>query len=379
MQISKSFLVVCAAALCAALLPLRAAEPDLQNKLQEALDKKLNELQSQPPAAVPTPKPAVATPKPKKKKPAPAPAPAPAAQPAPASIGGRPTPPAQWTPPPVAKPSPVAQPAAPAPAVQPVPAPTVQPAPVPAPAAAVQAPSTPVLGMPPAADPEVIAKAREALRQKMSELEAKPASQPAPAAKPAPAAAPPVVTPAPPAQPPPAVAQPVPAPTPPPVAQPLPAVAQPAPAPAPVPPPAAQPAPAVAQPAPAPAVQATPQPALVAPTPVDEATIAKAREALRQKMQQLEAQPPASTVAKPGEAQPQVTAIKPGAKPTAEKAPKKPASMKGALAFPPIQGPPPSISADKQQRLAELLRKYKAEEITPEEYHQQRAKIMSEP
>jgi uncharacterized protein YnzC (UPF0291/DUF896 family) len=37
------------------------------------------------------------------------------------------------------------------------------------------------------------------------------------------------------------------------------------------------------------------------------------------------------------------------------------------------------VSADKTQRLAELLRKYKAEEITPEEYHQQRAKILSEP
>ena len=43
MQISRTFLLVCAAAFCAALLPLRAAEPDLQNKLQEALDKKLNE------------------------------------------------------------------------------------------------------------------------------------------------------------------------------------------------------------------------------------------------------------------------------------------------------------------------------------------------
>jgi hypothetical protein len=143
----------------------------------------------------------------------------------------------------------------------------------------------------------------------------------------------------------------------------------------------------VAQSAPAPALKATPQPALAVPTPVDEASIAKAREALRQKMQQLEAQPPAPVgaaafapaVAKPGQAKPQEMAIKPEAKPTAVQAPKKPAGMKGALAFPPIQGPPPSISADKQQRLAELLRKYRAEEITPEEYHQQRAKVLSEP
>ena len=52
--------------------------------------------------------------------------------------------------------------------------------------------------------------------------------------------------------------------------------------------------------------------------------------------------------------------------------------VKTAQPFPPIPVPPPAVSADKQQRLAELLRKYKADEITPEEYHQQRAKILSE-
>jgi hypothetical protein len=102
-------------------------------------------------------------------------------------------------------------------------------------------------------------------------------------------------------------------------------------------------------------------------------------------MKQLEAQPPtpaaapAPAVAKPGEAKPQETVSIPEAKPKEEKALRKPAIVKGAPAFPPIQSPPPSISTDKQQRLAELLRKYKAEEITPEEYHQQRAKILSEP
>jgi hypothetical protein len=354
MQISKSFLLVCAAAVCAAILPLRADDADTQKKLQEALDKKLNELQTQPPAAT-APR-AVATPK-AKKQPAPAPTPAPA-------------------------------PAA-APAAQPAPAPTPQPAPAPAPTAAVQAPSTPVLVVPPAADPEVIAKAREALRQKMSELPTTPPSQPAPAAKPAPAAAPSAVTSAPPAQPPPAVAQPAPAPTPAPAAQPPPPVAQPAPAPAAAP--AAQPPPAAAQPAPAPAVQATPQPTLVAPPPVSPESIDKAREALRQKMKDLEGQQPAPTTglapasgiapagAKPGTAMSQPTASNPQVTPGAQKPSNKPPKMTAAPAFPPIQAPPPSVSADKQQRLAELLRKYKAEEITPEEYHLQRAKIMSEP
>ena len=55
MQISKSFLVVCAAAYCVALLPLRAADADSELKLREALEKKLNELQTQPaPATAPT-------------------------------------------------------------------------------------------------------------------------------------------------------------------------------------------------------------------------------------------------------------------------------------------------------------------------------------
>src|ERR1017187_2684242 len=49
MQISKSFLVVCATAYCAALLPLCAADADTNAKLREAMEKKLDELQTQPP------------------------------------------------------------------------------------------------------------------------------------------------------------------------------------------------------------------------------------------------------------------------------------------------------------------------------------------
>ena len=118
---------------------------------------------------------------------------------------------------------------------------------------------------------------------------------------------------------------------------------------------------------------------------VDAETIAKARETLRQKMKELDAQPSALTnaptrvAATPAPAKPKATASKPETKPVAEKAPKKPAAVKSAPAFQPIQAPPPSIPADKQQRLLELLHKYKADELTPEEYHVQRAKIMSEP
>ena len=132
-----------------------------------------------------------------------------------------------------------------------------------------------------------------------------------------------------------------------------------------------------------PAAQPSAAPAAL-PT-ADSESIAKARETLRQKMKELDAQPlaltnaPASAAAKPAPAKPMPTATKPEAKPAAEKAPKKPAAVKSAPVFPAIQGPASPVSGDKQQRLAELLRKYKADELTPEEYHVQRTKIMGEP
>jgi hypothetical protein len=76
MQNSRTFLVACAAAYCLALLPLCAADADADLKLREALEKKLNELQTQPPAPIPQPKETIALPTAK------APAAVPAAQPA---------------------------------------------------------------------------------------------------------------------------------------------------------------------------------------------------------------------------------------------------------------------------------------------------------
>jgi hypothetical protein len=122
---------------------------------------------------------------------------------------------------------------------------------------------------------------------------------------------------------------------------------------------------------------------------VDSDKIAKAREAVRQKMKELETQPPAeppavapaaakpAPAAKPVSAKPKEPIVKPESKPVAEKPAKQ--NVKGTAAFPQIQGPPPSVSSDKEQRLQELLRKYKADQVTPEEYHQQRAKILAEP
>lgn len=219
MQISKSFLVVCAAAYCAALLPLHAADTEAQIKARSALEQKLNELQMQSQAVIP-----------------------PQREAAPAAV--------------------------PAPAVEP------------AVAAAPSAPA-PVLALPPAADSESIAKAREALRQKLAELEAQPAQ---------------------------------------PIVQPAPA-----------------PAPAAAEPAPA------------ATTVVQKA-----------------AAPAGEAAAAPAPA--------PKQKPA-----KKSVSPQVTQSFPQIEGPAPAVAADKQQRLDELLRKYRADQVTPEEYHQQRAKILAEP
>ncbi len=59
------------------------------------------------------------------------------------------------------------------------------------------------------------------------------------------------------------------------------------------------------------------------------------------------------------------------AKKQAEKAIKN-----GQLA--PIPAPPLPISIDKQKELADLLAKYKTNQISPEEYHKARAKILAE-
>jgi len=53
--------------------------------------------------------------------------------------------------------------------------------------------------------------------------------------------------------------------------------------------------------------------------------------------------------------------------------------VKSAPAFQPIQSPTLPISGDKQQRLSELLQKYRNDEITPEQYHEQRAQILAQP
>ncbi|HEX4644697.1 MAG TPA: hypothetical protein VH598_03740 [Verrucomicrobiae bacterium] len=141
MQIPKSYSVLCAAVLAASPLCAQNANSDADAKAREALRKKISELEGKPAAPPPAAAPPVVV-----VTPAPTPAPAPVV-------------------------------------VAPAPAPTAAPAVAQTPPSA--SPYTPVVT--PGLDSDAEAKAREALRQKISERQ----GQATAAANPAPAATPP--------------------------------------------------------------------------------------------------------------------------------------------------------------------------------------------
>ena len=346
MQSLKCWLAV-GVAVCA--LSVRGDDTEAQAKAREALQQKLNELQGQSAAQ---PAPAKSATKPPPAKPAPAKqAPKAAEAPAvPASTFTTPPtndaaaiekaraamrekmntlqPVATEVPPPAPAPKitvqPPAEPAA-APAATSTPPPVAAPPPV-APPPVVAAPAavvtssvvssssppaaTPAMpDLPPPSDPDAIAKAREALRQKMNELQA---GQPTPATQP-------------PATPP---------------SAPAPAV------------PAAPPATASAT-----AIQPPSTPELTAPPEADPAAIAKAREAMRLKMQAMGPEPMAANA---------LVSTRPGKTQT-------------GMNFPAMSAPPLGISATKEQRLQQLLQQYRSDLISPEQYQAGRAKILAEP
>jgi hypothetical protein len=158
----------------------------------------------------------------------------------------------------------------------------------------------------------------------------------------------------------------------------------------------ATPAPAVVKPsaakveAPAPVVvapPAAPAPASSAPMfqPVaapamDSDAQAKARAALLQKMSEVESQPAATPMLAP-----EKVVVKETEKPMVKMETSAPVVMQPKpviVAEPmvkPMEMPALPISATKEERLQALLQKYKADQITPEEYHTERAKIMGEP
>ena len=234
-------------------------------------------------------------------------------------------------------------------------------------------------------DTEAQAKAREALRKKMAELDGQPAT-PAPPAAPAPAA------PAKPAKAP--KATPPPQPTPPPQAVAAPVAAAPV---------AAAPAAGTATPEQierlrestrqkiaelnaqgksAPASVATPPPAAVAATPpaAPDAPAPPAKSAAEIRAEEKAAAAEAKRLAEEDKARQKAEAEAAKAKEAAEAkaaAAQAKSAPKGPT-FDPIPAPPSNLAESKETRLADLLKKYKAEEITPEQYHTERAKILAE-
>jgi len=115
--------------------------------------------------------------------------------------------------------------------------------------------------------------------------------------------------------------------------------------------------------------------------PMDAGTEDKARQALHQKMQELSTQ---DVAVKPAPARPEKTTAEAPAKRTQTVAAAKPASKSNKYEFMDPNAVPAStagvaVANTKEGKLAELLRLYMADQITPVEYHAQRAKILAAP
>lgn len=212
------------------------------------------------------------------------------------------------------------------------------------------------------ADNEAQIRAQQALDQKMQELNSQsvtstPPSTVAKPVKPKPKPAPPA---------------PVQKPTPPPVQPPV--VSQSTP---PTPPPPPQPKPAKKlKPASATSSEFAPAPTEPsANTQTDE----RLQNALQQKM--TETPPPTEQQAPPPPRKHKEEVTESSTPPSNPTPPPShtPPPTPPAQSLPPLQGPPSPLSASKQNRLEELLQLYKADQITPQQYHEQRAKILSEP
>ena len=116
------------------------------------------------------------------------------------------------------------------------------------------------------------------------------------------------------------------------------------------------------------------------PAPADQD---KLFEALRQKVAEERANAPAAPeVRKPGKAARATTKKELPA--TAKSKPAAPAAVtppaKVSEAAPALAAPEqPAGPKTKQERLQALLNDYKADKVTPREYHEQRVKILAEP
>ncbi|MBE0542215.1 MAG: hypothetical protein IH623_12580, partial [Verrucomicrobia bacterium] len=144
------------------------------------------------------------------------------------------------------------------------------------------------------------------------------------------------------------------------------------------------PPPPVAQPAPPPPVAPTPvvvppplAPVYTPPPPQDDAAIARARAALRQELQSPDTRRPAAAPA-PSAYEPARVVAQPPRSGASAAFPEPPAPSV-APSFRSPEAPPSPIPAAKELELVELLRKYRADEISPEEYHRQRAAVLARP
>ena len=342
MQISRHLLMTCAVAAFLTPTLAHAADNEAKIRARQALEDKMKQIDAQTPPATSVP-PAVATPQP-------SPKPAPPAPPAPA-VSARSTNNAgndklsealhqkmrETESEPVATPAPPQPPEKPKKIAPPVvvKAPPVQPSitvtkpAVPAPAApapAVSARST---------DNAANDKLNEALHQKMRETESEPVAMPAPPQPPEKPKkiAPPVLVKAPQVQPSITVTKPA-APTP---------AAPPAPTFAPIPT-TSNTVRATLPEKPTPPTVSTPT---YAPIPESSYTVHPAL--------------PQIPTPAPAPAANQIQAAPP------------------MISLPPMAAPPSSLSAAKQQKLDALLQQYRMDQLTPQQYHEQRAKILSEP
>jgi len=116
---------------------------------------------------------------------------------------------------------------------------------------------------------------------------------------------------------------------------------------------------------------------------------AKAEAALQQKMSELDKQnwasPTVVPVTPPPQTQPMATSPVKPTPPMTQPAAMSPPSQVNAnypgkeLGLKPIVAPPLPISVGKEAQLRALLARYKADQITPEQYQTARAKILAEP
>jgi hypothetical protein len=127
------------------------------------------------------------------------------------------------------------------------------------------------------------------------------------------------------------------------------------------------------------AVTVTPAP-VESQTPSDIAAQAATRAALDEKMRQLDAQQAATNAASATVVATTPSVTVPVQAPVAATPPQVTANYPGKeLGLKPIDVPPPPVSAEKEAQLQALLAKYMADQVSPEEYQQQRAAILAAP